>query len=235
MYPTLANLFPLVAVAIAPSETPTPKTFLLIQLSGLEEKPLTLGSFMPKAEPNCAILLAPTTATLKANKPLAFDFKADSNSALSSSVGGTPLASIKSSSKFALISRIKWRASNPASYPAEVTPVLTILAILPTFDPIVTPLNLGSTFDIAVVIGFTAAVLASPIAFLRVFSLEAPWVVAESPALAKPTPPTTPPVNPLKTNSEAIIPAVKEAPCKKSSAQKEAVPILSPKPISCSS
>jgi len=32
-----------------------------------------------------------------------------------------------------------------------------------------------------------------------------------------------------------LIPAVKEAPCKKSSVQKEAVPILSPKPISCSS
>ena len=71
MYPTLANLLPIVAVAIAPSETPTPKTFLLIQLSGLEENPLTLGSFNHKAEPNCAILLAPTTATLKASQAAA--------------------------------------------------------------------------------------------------------------------------------------------------------------------
>ena len=97
--------------------------------------------------------------------------------------------------------------------------------------PIFAPLIPFKVFVIPFTIGVVAAERPLDIMFKALSSLF-PTLI---PALVIIEPPKIPPVRPLKTNSEAIIPAVKAVPCRKSSAQKEAVPKLSPNPISCSS
>ena len=190
------------------------------------------GEVIPNVLPRIAKLDVPTNAMLVAQSAFVVLPRLSSKSDISSAVGFLPFIPSKSLLNPSLCSFWYILASIPASYPAPVYVKRIRFAIspaLPNFTAFLAALFLAATlryFLDTFCASFTP--LVSALAVLK-------YLVALRPTLPAVVANDAPPVAAAQRDSDIIVPAIKDIPPKKSSAQKLAVVADSKNPISLSS